>query len=166
MSTEGTGSRGQTGHSDNGQMYADFTITSANGSSTNPNLDGCRHLREQSKYTCIHCGSEFSDINQMSYHVKTMHGGKQYACRQCQRSYSSKGGLTEHVKKMHNNLTRYRCETCRKGFMNRYLYYQHVSAHTGVKRHTCSMCEMRFTNKCTLKTHVIRFHPDEAVNIL
>ena len=168
VSTDGTVSRGQTGHSDSGQKCTDFTFTSVNDSSSlaHPNLDRTRHLREHSDYNCRHCGSEFKDRNQMLYHVKTMHDGRQFACRQCQRSYSSKGGLTEHVKKMHNNLTRYRCETCRKGFMNRSLYYDHVAAHTGVKRHTCSMCEMRFTNKCTLKTHVKRFHPDEAVNIL
>ena len=98
MSTEGTGSRGQTGHSDNGQMYTDFTITSDNDSSciAHPNLAICRHLH---KHCCIYCGSEFKDINQLSHHVKTMHRDKQFACSLCQRSYVSKIGLNEHVDK-------------------------------------------------------------------
>ena len=166
VSTEGTGSRGQTGHSDNGQMYADFTITSANGSSTNPNLDGCRHLREHSRYSCKHCGSEFSDINQVLHHVKTMHHSSQFACSQCQRSYVTKRGLNEHVARMHRKRYTYRCETCGKGFFGRSVYHDHVAAHTGVKRHTCSICEMKFMNKSTLKKHVLHIHPNEAANIL
>ena len=53
VSTEGTGSRGQTGHSDNGQTCADFTVTSDNRDSslTHPNLERCRHLRGHSGYT-------------------------------------------------------------------------------------------------------------------
>ena len=51
--TEGTGSRGQTGHSDNGETCADFTVTSDNrhSSLTHPNLERCRHLRGHSGYT-------------------------------------------------------------------------------------------------------------------
>ena len=53
VSTEGTGSRGQTGHSDNGQTCADFTVTSDNRDSSliHPNLERCRHLRGHSGYT-------------------------------------------------------------------------------------------------------------------
>ena len=160
MFTEGTASRGQAGHSDSDQKCADFT------SLAHPNLDGCRHMHDNSKYTCRYCGSEFKDRNQMLHHVKTMHDGTQFACRQCQRSYVSISGLNEHVKKMHNKLTRYRCETCERGFMNRCLYYDHVAAHTGVKRHTCSICEMKFMNKCTLKKHVLHFHQNDTAHVL
>ena len=166
MSTEGTGSRGQTGHSHNGQTYADFTITSANGSSTHPNLDGSQHLREHSKYTCRHCASEFTDRKQLLHHVKTMHHGSQFACSQCQCSYGSKGSLTEHVNRMHKQLYRYRCETCGKGFLGRCEYHDHKAAHTGVKRYTCSICDILFTHKRALKAHVLHLHPNEAATIL
>ena len=166
MSTEGTGSRGQTGHSDNGQKCADFTVTSANGSSTHTNLDGCRHLPEHSEYTCRHCASEFTDRHQWLHHVKAMHRDRQFICPQCQRSYVTKGGLTEHVCKMHKKVFRYRCETCGKGFFGRCVYHDHIAAHTGVKRYTCSICYMMFTNKRALKSHVLHFHPNEAANIM
>ena len=134
VSTEGTGSRGQTGHSDNGQMYADFTDTSANYYSclAHPNLVRCRHFRVHYEY--------------------------KFACAHCQRSYVSKGGLRK--------LTKYRCETCGKGFFDRCLYQYHIAAHTGFKRHTCSSCEMKFTYKTSLRAHVLHIHPNETVLIV
>ena len=161
VSTEVTGSRGQTGHSDNGQTCADFAFTSDNDSSSlaHPNLERCRNLRKH----CRYCGSEFMDKNQLLHHVKTMHRDRQFACRQCQRSYVSKCGLTEHVDKVHKKLNRYRCETCGKGFFGHSLYLDHVAAHTGVKRHLCSICEMKFTNKASLKVHVLHFHPNDTL---
>ena len=134
--------------------------------------EGCRHVRDNVKYTCKLCVLEFDDINQWLHHVRTIHDRRQYVCRghyvcpECQQVYVSKGGMWKHVHKMHKKLTTYRCETCGKNFFVSSVYHDHVAAHTGVKRYTCSICEMRFTNKCTLKRHVVRVHPDEATHIL
>ena len=168
VSTEGTSSSCQTGHSDNGQKCSNFTFTSANDSSSHAlqNLEKCRHLREHYKYTCRYCESEFKYRNQLLHHVKTMHLGRQFACRQCQRSYVSISGLNEHVNKMHKQLSRYRCETCGKGFMDRSRYYDHIAAHTGVKQYTCSICEKRFMNNGSFRKHVLHFHPNEAAHIV
>ena len=89
----------------------------------------------------------------MLHHVKTMHSGRKFACAQCQRSYVTKGGLTEHVNKLHKKLSRYRCQTCGKGFIDRCLYHDHIAAHSGVKRHACSICDMKFTYKSSLKEY-------------
>ena len=168
VSTEGTGSRGQTGHSDNSQKCADFTFTSASDSSslTDPNLIR-RHLHERSKYTCKLCGSTFKNIDQLLHHETTHEGGR-FFCPEadCQCSYVSNSGLKKHMDKFHKKLYRYRCGTCGRGYMDRSFYYDHISAHTGVKRHTCTICEIKFMNKTTLKKHVLHFHPNEAVNIL
>ena len=168
MSTEGTGSRGQTGHSDNGQTSSNFTVSSANDSSSldHPNIEICQHLGDRCKYNCRYCESDFKYRNQLFHHVKTMHDGRQFACRQCQRSYASIGGLNEHVNKMHRQLARYRCETCGKGFMDRSRYYDHAAAHTGVKQYTCSICEKKFMHNGSLRKHVLHFHPNEAAHIL
>ena len=138
MSTEGTDSRGQTGHSDSDQKCADFTCTSADGSSSlaDPNLN--------------------------------IHEGGRFVCAEvdCQCSYVSESGLKKHTNRMHNKLYRHRCETCERGFMDRCRYYDHVSAHTGVKRHKCSICEMKFTNNASLRKHVLHIHPNEAAHML
>ena len=166
VSTEGTGSRGQTGHSYNGQKCANFTCTSASGSSSlaGPNLARCRHLHERCR--CIYCGSECTSRHQMSHHVTTIHDSRRFVCPQCQRSYVTKYALKQHVDRMHNKLYRYRCETCGKCLFGRSVYDDHIAAHIGVKRYTCSICDMIFTNKCALKAHVLHFHPNEAANIL
>ena len=143
VSTEGTGSRGETAHSDNGQMSAVFTFTSDNGSSGL--ADETQH--DNAKFTCKLCVSEFDDINQWLHHVTTIHASSQYVCPECQRLYGSKSGLRKHVYTMHKKLSRYQCETCGKGFFVRSLYYDHVAAHTGAKRHSCSMCEKKFVDK-------------------
>ena len=74
MSTEGTGSRGQTGHSDSGQKCAVFALTSASGSSclADPNPQICRHQHGRYKYTCRYCGSDFKDRIQLLHHEKTV----------------------------------------------------------------------------------------------
>ena len=138
MSVDGTGSSGHTGHSDNGHKCADFTFTSASGSSgiADPNLN----ILEGGRFSCPE-----SD---------------------CQCSYISKGGLKKHMNSMHKKLYRYWCNTCKIGYMDRCRYYDHVSAHTGVKRHTCSICEMKFMNKSNLKKHVLHFHPIDTTHML
>ena len=168
VSTDGTGSRRQTGHSNNGQTSATFTFSSANGSSSlaDETLEGWRHVHDNSKYTCQLCVSEFNDLNQWLHHVTTIHDSRQYVCPECQRLYFSKSGLRDHVYKKHRKVTRYRCETCGKGFFCRSVYHDHIAAHAGVKRHTCSICYMKFMNKSTLKKHGLHFHPKEAANIL
>ena len=59
-------------------------------------------------------------------------------------------GLNEHVNKMHKQLTRYRCETCGKGCIDRSRYYDHVSAHTGVKQYACIDTGVKLVQKASL----------------
>ena len=167
VSVEGTGSHRQTGHSVNGKKYATFTFSSANGSSSlaDETFEGWRHVHDNSKYTCKLCMSGFNDLNQWLHDVTTIHDSRQYGCPEFQRVYVSKSGLREHVYKKHRKITRYRCETCGKGFFCRSVYHDHIAAHTGVKRHTCSICEMKFMNKSTLKKQVLHFRPNEAANM-
>ena len=70
------------------------------------------------------------------------------------------------LNKMHKQLTRYRCETCGKGCIDRSRYYDHAAAHTGVKQYTCSICEKKFMNNGLLRKHVLHFHPNEAAHIV
>ena len=109
MSTEGTDSRGQTGHLDSDQKCADFTRTSADGSSSlaDPNLN----IHEAGRFMC-------AEVD-------------------CQCSYVSKGGLKRHMDRMHNKLYRHRCETCERGFMDRSRYYDQRFSMTKIF-HSCT----------------------------
>ena len=122
MSTEGTGSGGQTGHSDNGQKCADFTFCSADGSS---DLFGrqfscpqCQrsyvtkhglkeHVdtihKKQYRYRCETCGKGFVGRCVYHDHIAAHTGAKRYTCSMCQMKFVNKGTLKTHVLHLHSN---------------------------------------------------------------
>ena len=161
VSSDGTGSTMHTDHSDNGIQCKNFTSTSADIPPT-PNLEGRRDICERRKHTCIQCGSEFNTRSHLWHHVKAEHNNRRFSCPQCPCTYASKFGLNEHVNLIHEKLSRYRCETCGKGFMVRSRYLDHIATHAGVQRHACPICHMYFTHKGSLKRHVLCVHPNEA----
>ena len=116
-------------------------------------------------HQCTGRGPAFNDTSPLPYHARTEYVGKRFTCEQCPCSYASKSGLTEHVRHIHDNASRYRCETCGKGFSIRSHYLDHMVAHTGVKRYVCSLCLKEFTAKRTLKAHMLHFHPAEIAHV-
>ena len=125
---------------------------------------GRKHHSFPEPYQCTELSSackdtEHHDTNPLSYRARTEHVGKRFMCPRCPCTYSSKGGLTEHVRHIHDNASRYRCETCGKGFSIRSDYYDHLAAHAGVKQYVCTVCGKEFTLKRNLKAHMSHFHP-------
>ena len=108
--------------------------------------------------------TEHQDTNPLSYHARTEHVGKRFMCPRCPCTYASKGGLTEHVRHIHENASRYRCDTCGKGFSIRSHYYDHLAAHTGVKQYVCYVCLKEFTWKRNLKSHMLLCHRAEIAH--
>ena len=112
-------------------------------------------------HQCTERGPAFKDISPLPYHGRTEHVGKRFTCPRCPCTYATKGNMTEHVRHIHENASRYRCETCGKGFTIRSIYYDHLAAHTGVKRYVCTVCSKEFTFKGNLKAHMLHFHAAE-----
>ena len=163
VSSDGTGIRTQTGHTDNGDQGKDFTSTSADIPPRvgDPNPEGRRDRYERRKHTCIQCGSEFNRRNHLWLHVNADHNGSsmRFDCPQCPNTYVSKGGLNRHVTLIHDKLSRYQCETCGKGVTDLTRYLDHIATHSGVKRHSCPICHVHFTQKGSLNRHVLCVHP-------
>ena len=113
---------------------------------------------------CTERGPAFKGISPLPYHARTGHAGKRFNCTHCPCTYASQGGLTEHVRYIHENASRYRCETCGKGFFIRSHYYGHIAAHTGVEKYVCLVCLKEFTWKRSLKAHMLHFHPAEIAH--
>ena len=131
---------------------------------------GKKHHSFPEPYQCTELSSacndtEHRDTNHLPYRARTEHVAKRFMCPRCPCTYSCKGSLNEHVRHIHENASRYRCETCGKGFCIRSHYYDHIAAHTGVKRYVCSVCLREFTLKCNLKAHMLHFHPAEIAHV-
>ena len=119
------------------------------------NNASCRQIQEPVRHVR---GSLSKERSSLDRHGRTKCAGLRFVCPQCQCTLSSLGGLTDHVKHVHQKLTSYRCEHCGKGYSDRSHYLDHLAIHTGVKRYICSVCQQQFTLKCSLKTHMLRFH--------
>ena len=122
-------------------------------------------IDEHDRHQCTDCGSVFTGKKKLQYHIRIKHCGKRFVCLQCQCTFASGSGLREHVKHIHQKLARYQCQTCGKGYSHRSNYDDHVAVHTGVKRNVCPICQAHFTFKPSLKTHILRFHPNDASRV-
>ena len=122
----------------------------------------CWQTHEQAKHKCTECKCLFKEKRRLIEHIRAKHGGKRLTCPQCQCLFVSRNGLNEHVKHIHQKLANFQCRTCGKGYSRRSHYYDHLATHTSAKRNICTICLRQFTFKCSLKTHVLRFHPNEV----
>ena len=53
-----------------------------------------------------------------------------------------------------DQLSKYPCDICGKGFQKSWLLNRHILIHTGEKPFACNLCEKRFNQKSTLKKHM------------
>jgi len=117
------------------------------------------HLRHGATHQCAYCGSLFRSKNLLWQHIRTRHSSWLFECPHCRCRLASRGSLNQHVRHIHQNLARYQCQTCGKGYSNRANYYDHLATHEGVKRNVCNICQKQFTFKPGLKAHFLRAHP-------
>ena len=140
---------GQTGR------YSTGTCHMSGQTNAEINNGSCRQIQEPVRH--VH-GSVSKERSSLGHDTITKCAGLRFVCPQCQCTLSSLGGLTQHVKHVHHKLARYQCQHCGKGYSHRINYLDHLATHIGVKRYICSICQQQFTLKCSLKTHMLRFH--------
>ena len=116
MSTEGTGSRGQNGHSDNGQKCADFTFSSANGSSN----------RFGKQFACPQCQRSYVTKCGLKQHVDRIHKKQfRYWCETCGKGFIGRCTYHDHIA-AHTGVKRHTCGLCEMKFMNKSSLKKHV----------------------------------------
>ncbi|KAK2168735.1 hypothetical protein NP493_1219g00072 [Ridgeia piscesae] len=96
--------------------------------------------------------------SKLVYHIKSKHLGMRYSCTQCQYTFVTKSGLNSHIRHIHENVPRYKCEQCGKGYSDRSNYVDHIATHSGVKLNMCSICQKQFKGKNQLWYHVRTKH--------
>ena len=116
VSTEGTCSRVQSGHSDNVQKCADFTFCSSDGSSS---LFG-------RQFVCPHCQRSYVTKCGLKEHVDTIHKKQyRYQCETCERRFMDRSRYYDHVA-AHTGVKRHTCSICEMKFMNKPSLRTHV----------------------------------------
>ena len=91
------------------------------------------------------------------------HSTQQHHCDQCERVYPLLTQLKQHKMSAHtaNELKRFQCKRCNKGFSQQKDYQRHMETHDGapkaVKKRVCDICGTE-TNERTYRHHLNRMH--------
>ena len=85
-------------------------------------------------------------------------------CHLCDYATNFKSLMAKHRRQQHKEYNdQYRCETCNKGFPERYLLRNHVDAkHKGIKW-ICEFCAKSYEGKGALEVHKRKCHINDAI---
>ena len=112
------------------------------------------------KYRCKICGSSFKLRHHCSDHIKAIHQQLSYPCEVCNKRYKSKRALKMHLldhqdQGVVTNVEAYhRCQICKKAFLRRHQFENHVRVRHGTMMFPCHLCDKRFTHEELLHSHM------------
>lgn len=90
-------------------------------------------------------------------------GDKKFQCDKCTRRFSHKKTLVDHVANIHNNVIRFRCSKCGKGFFASSPFKAHEARCLGLKNYACGICHQKFFTTSDLTLHVKSNHSEERL---
>merc|ERR1719418_479415 len=67
-----------------------------------------------------------------------------FQCKDCGFKFDRHSQLKYHVDKKHNNVVKFKCDICDKGFYKESDLRSHLDVHTGTKKHNCDICSKSF----------------------
>ncbi|XP_058873727.1 zinc finger protein 180-like isoform X1 [Acipenser ruthenus] len=114
---------------------------------------------EQILYHCTECGTNFSDLENMTAHRQIHKEEKPHHCTECGKSFRWVGGLKIH-QRIHTGEKPYLCTECGKSFKHKFGLQSHQLIHAGEKLFHCTVCGKRFRGSVNLKVHQ-RIHTGE-----
>ena len=75
-------------------------------------------------YVCSTCSKSFTQMTNLTRHVKTTHLGKTFKYQECDRSFTRMDALIHHGQQ-HQQLVTHRCDKCLKEFYRRDKLVEH-----------------------------------------
>lgn len=77
-----------------------------------------------------------------------------HVCDQCGKSFTSRYGMSLHIKSKHQEIFRFKCGVCEKGFQQLWDYRGHLASHVNSLEKTCNTCKKTFKYQTSLNRHV------------
>ena len=110
------------------------------------------HHRDKKSEICPKCDKVFQKLKYLKKHMKDCH--EKAPCVQCGKLYGS-SKMTRHIASAHSNqnLRKFKCEVCGKGFTTCQNLKDHNNVHTGEKPYKCELCDACFASKGTQIMH-------------
>ena len=104
------------------------------------------HLDDMVK--CVICGKGFASKNSLQLHVRRDHAQTVHQCELCEKSFPLINQLKAHKMSVHtaNELKRFHCGTCGKGFATKPEHHRHLLTHDpmhkaiNAKKRMCDLC--------------------------
>ena len=85
-------------------------------------------------------------------------------CHLCDYATNFKSLMAKHRRQQHKEYNdQYRCETCNKGFPERYLLRNHVDAKNKGIKWICEFCAKSYEGKGALEVHKRKRHINDAI---
>ncbi|XP_062555692.1 zinc finger protein 845-like [Armigeres subalbatus] len=105
-------------------------------------------------HVCPLCGLKKTTRHELTVHMNYHTREKQFTCHVCAQVFSNIGNMSRHIKIVHCGIKSYNCTYCDRSFGKAETLKHHVMTHTGEKPHECGICGKRFIQSVALQTHM------------
>jgi hypothetical protein len=125
------------------------------------NLQEQKNLQEQaeSRLSCHECGNCYTTSYALKRHCKVHHSFNiRFKCNLCKKSFLEENSLRRH-KIIHTGIKPFRCEVCGKRFSDSSNFTRHGRIHLPEKRpYGCRQCDRKYSRLSVLRKHVLKKH--------
>lgn len=105
-------------------------------------------------HVCPYCGMKKTTRHELKVHMNYHTREKQFTCHVCAQVFSNIGNMSRHIRIVHCGIKKYSCTYCERSFGKAETLKHHVMIHTGEKPHECKICGRRFIQSVALQTHM------------